>query len=212
MLCSLGMEAGCGSAESRFVGLLTDQEKSGAFGTGSWTGHVMYESAARVKLQILLGEAFSLGFGSGWAHYKLQAGMTRACRAQTKVASLVRDVFPLAALARSVHPNDFIERKCFLLESPFLKMAAVGFPFRFWRRRPLLAVDRPWARRTVRWLVESPVVIYTLSKEQEHVRRGFRIHPEASFPPLWFAGGKCSGGTGAGQTCLALTRCWTNPA
>ncbi len=25
--------------------------------------------------------------------------------------------------------------------------------------------------------------------EQEHVRRGFRIHPEASFLPLWFAGG-----------------------
>lgn len=87
----------------------------------------MYESAAGVKLQILLGEVFSLGFGQRVG--TLQAGMTRACRAQTKVASLVRDVFPLAALARSVHPNDFIERKCFLLESPFLKMAAVGFSF-----------------------------------------------------------------------------------
>jgi len=40
MLFSLGMVAGCGSAESRFVGILTDQEKSGAYGTGSWTGHV----------------------------------------------------------------------------------------------------------------------------------------------------------------------------
>ena len=72
----------------------------GAFGTGLALRHVMYESAAGVKLQILLGEGFFSWFWQGVG--TLQAGMTRACRAQTKVAGLVRDVFSLAALARSV--------------------------------------------------------------------------------------------------------------
>jgi len=40
MLFSLVMEAGCGRTRGRRPRLLTDQEKSGAFGTGSWTGHV----------------------------------------------------------------------------------------------------------------------------------------------------------------------------
>ena len=111
----------------------------------------MYESAAGVKLQILLGAIFFSWFWQ-WVG-TLQAGMTRACRAQTKVAGLVRDVFSLAALARSANPNDVIERKCFLVESPFLKTAAVGFSFSLLATRPLLAMDpmdRPWARRTVR--------------------------------------------------------------
>ena len=37
----------------------------GAFGTGLALRHVMYESAVCVKLQILFGEGFSLGFGRG---------------------------------------------------------------------------------------------------------------------------------------------------
>jgi hypothetical protein len=39
MLFNLAMEAGCGPAEGGVAGFWR-QEKSGAFGTGSWTGHV----------------------------------------------------------------------------------------------------------------------------------------------------------------------------
>ncbi len=61
----------------------------------------MYESAAGVKLQILLGEVFFSWFWQ-WVG-TLQAGMTRACRAQTKVASLVRDSHDRLAGAGEKH-------------------------------------------------------------------------------------------------------------
>ena len=76
------------------------EEEHGGIKTAGANGMLMYESAAGVKLQILLGEGFFSWFWQGVG--TLQAGMTRACRAQTKVAGLVRDVFSLAALARSV--------------------------------------------------------------------------------------------------------------
>jgi hypothetical protein len=55
VLLSLVILAGCDRTGFSLVGLWPNQEKSGAYGTGSWTGHATPKRVLQSNLRLLYG-------------------------------------------------------------------------------------------------------------------------------------------------------------